>query len=175
MASERDIYIKFQRALNAMARRGRKEVTDQGHVASGKGRDSIEGVITNRNLNLLIGAIMTNDYMVEKVDPGVSAGQVPLSGSARQKYIRDLTDWARDVKPGLVLSERIRFAVNTHRKHTIEGNPTKASRRFAKNRRRTGWISHSFESSEAIDEFEELTDLIEIITELFEEDLEQAA
>ena len=175
MASERDIYRKFQRALNAMARRGRKEVTDQGHVASGAGRDSIEGVITNRNLDRLIGAIMANDYMVEDVDQFTPGNQFPLSGAARQRLINDLTKWAGDIKPGLVLSERIRFAVNTANKFVQEGRPTKASKRFAKNGRRTGWITNSFEDPEAIEEFEELTDLIEFFTELFEEDLEEAA
>ncbi len=113
--------------------------------------------------------------MVEDVDQFTPGSQFPLSGAARQRLINDLTKWAADVKPGLVLSERIRFAVNTANKFNEEGRPTQASRRFSKNGRRTGWITHSFEDPDAIQEFEELTDLIEIFTELFEEDLEQAA
>lgn len=158
-----------------MAQRGQDEVKDQGHVATGAGLKSIEGVITNKNLDRLVGAIMSNDYMVEKVDPGVPASQVPISGSARRRYIDQLLDWAKTVKPGLVLSERIRFVQNTARVHPIEGIPTKASKRFARNGRRTGWIAAAFEDPDAVQEFEELTDLLQIFTTAFEQSLEEVA
>lgn len=173
MSAESDIYRKFQVALDRMAERGQQEVRDQGHVATGAGIASIEGVITRRNLELLVGAIMANDYMVEKVDPGVPASQVPTSGQARQKYINELLKWAQTVKPGMAINQRISFVYSTARVHAREGIPTKASKRFSKTGRRTGWISESQERREAQKEFESLTDLIQIFTRLFEQELGQ--
>lgn len=174
MSTERQIYLMFQTALDKMAERGKDEVTAQGHIATGAGVNSIAGLITNRNLSRLAGAIMANDYMVERIDPGVPANQIPISGAARQTYISDLMRWARVIKPGLAVDETIRFAVATANVHAREGMPTNKSIRFSNNGRRTGWISNSFETNDAIEEFEELTDFIEVFTIRFNKMVDEA-
>lgn len=171
MINEAEIYRQFQSALNRMAERGQDEVRDQGHIATGAGLKSIQGMITRRNLELLVGAILANDYMVDKVDPGVSPSQVP----PRVRHVNALLQWAESVKPGLVLSERIRFANAVASKHYIEGIPTKASFRFSKNKRRTGWIKAAFEDPEAVQEFQDLTNLIKIFTDGFFQSIGETA
>ena len=137
------ILDQFQKALNDLADDGRFELAQQGHRATGKGINSLEGVITRERISKLIGVIMAEDYLVP-VDTGVAPGRVPYGrgrgSGGKSKYIEGLLRWIRIIKPGLSLQERRGFAfaiANTHRR---EGMPPHSSVRISKNVRRTNWI-----------------------------------
>lgn len=161
------ILKKFQEALEAQVKFGQKEIREQGHVATGDGLRSLEAKITSENIQKLVGAIMANDYMVEKVDPGVPRNQVP----ALRDHIPALLKWIDQIRPGMALSEKVSFARATARRHKSEGIPTFASKRFSTNGRRTGWIVNAFTAPEATSEFEDMIDIIRILTQDFERDL----
>lgn len=146
-----------------MADRGQFELAQQGHKATGNLIRSIEPEITQSDLDLLVGAIFVLDYGIE-VDTGTPASQIPTPADAGRwrRYLQELLDWTFVIEPNIRLNERWRWVRGTAKAHAREGRPTKASVRFSKNGRRTGWIKHSFETPEAQNEFKRLFDLFQL-------------
>lgn len=149
MLLDQQIYARFQDLLDQLADQGREEITQQGHVATGRGRDSLEGSIISRDLRKLEGAILAADYMVGPVDEGVKASRVPFSPSTGRggtsKYIQGLMDWLRVVKPSMSDQERKSMAFAIGQTAKREGHPTRGSFAFSRNGERTGWIRRGLE------------------------------
>lgn len=167
-----EVLQKFNEALEKMADKGKFELAQQGHRATGKGIDSIEAQITNKDLGLLIGAIIAEDYLIP-VDTGVPASKIPQrtrggGGAGKSERIEALINWAKVVKPGLSDNERKSFAFAVDKLHQIHGVPTPGAYKFSKNGRRTNWIDESFDNKKSQDDFERLFDLFKIITDSFE-------
>ena len=163
------ILRRFNQALEAMADRAKVELAAQGHKASGKGINSLSSDITKSDLELLVGVIMAEDYLLI-VDEGVKASSVPFAGrgsGGTSQYIQGLMDWADIIKPGLATRERINFVFAVANTQRRTGIPTPGSFRFSSNGRRTNWIEESFETKDAQDEFERIFDLFEIFTDSF--------
>ena len=177
MLLDQRIYARFQALLDELAERGRAEITQQGHVATGRGRDSLEGVIISRDLRKLEGAILAADYMVGPVNDGVRASRVPFGGKrgrgGKSKYIQGLLDWLRVVKPSLSDQERLSMAFAIGRTAKKEGHPTRGIYAFSRNGRRTGWIRAGLETNAGVIE-EELQLAAALRASLFER-VEKAA
>lgn len=173
--SRTEILRRFQRTLDAMADRGKFELAQQGHKATGNLIFSLEGKIDKADLDLLIGNILVLDYGID-VDTGTPASQVPTPAdpSAYRKYIMALLDWTFVVEPNIRLGERYRWVNGTAKAHAREGIPTKASVRFSKNGRRKGWIDASFSTQDAQKEFERLFNLVDLFETSFNSALEAA-
>lgn len=117
----------------------KKTLADQGHVASGKLRDSISSKIEFNGRDL-IAHISAEDYGVP-LSTGVPSQNV--------KYHPDqLKAWAKIVKPSLDDKEIESFLWAVWRKHKREGIPTEDSKRFSKTGRRIGWIKEGNDFAE---------------------------
>jgi len=143
-----------------------KEITDQGHNASGSLIKSIETIIEDKG-SKLIGKILINDYSIY-LDKGVRPEKVPYtrgSGGKTSKYIDALISWSKIVKPALSEKERKSFAFAVATTAKKGGHPTKGSYAFSNNGRRKAWSEFSIDNN--LDQFVELLELeISLISEL---------
>ena len=126
----------------------KKELTDQGHVLTGKLRDSIRYEI--RSLPNLIQAVVWMEDYGFTIDKGLKPSEVPYnpgSGAAESDYIQGLfTFWKLK---GLGSEEALNAAFATANKHLQEGMPTENSFNFSNNGRRTGFFSNKVDDLEA--------------------------
>lgn len=121
----------FIKGLDRVVEYDKQTVTDQGHVATGKMRDSISKRFKVEG-DYIIGFNEVIDYGVD-----VSTGLKP----SEVNYTPDeIEDWAKIVKPDLSDSEIARFAINTWKKHNKYGIPLESSKAFSKTGKRTDWI-----------------------------------
>lgn len=143
---------KLLQLLRELEVEARAELRAQGHVATGRGLDSIEGVVTEESVDRLVGCILAEDYLVGPVDKGVKAKNIPFGGrqssGGRSQYIQGLLNWIRIVKPSLSDQERKSFAFAIANKQRREGMPTRGSFAFSNNGRRTGWIKNGIAKNE---------------------------
>lgn len=115
---------------------------EQGHKLTGSLQSRIDYRITTTNDGYSI--IITAPKYALYVNFGVSAGKVRYP-------IRVMVEYWR--KRGLPEKEATRAAWATREKHKKEGMPTRASARFSKTGKRTGFISEAVKKSmnQAID------------------------
>lgn len=148
-----EIAAEFLRMLKDLEKTGKDELKAQGHVATGRGLNSIQALITDQSVDRLVGVIMAEDYLIGPVDKGVKRSRIPYTpGRSRARtslYIQGLINWARTVKPGLSDQERKSFAFAVAAKHKKEGMPTRGSYAFSSNGRRKGWIENGIELNAA--------------------------
>lgn len=128
----------------------------QGHNLTGKAIRELETRIVEKADSTIIEGYVI-DYMAT-INEGVPASRIPYtrgSGARSSQYIRGLTDY---VKRRMGKSDReaqkIAFAIAS--RHKREGMPTRASRRFSKTGKRTGFIEQALTDIEP-----ELAQLIE--------------
>lgn len=128
----------------------------QGHNLTGKAIQELETRIVEKADSTIIEGYVI-DYMAT-INEGVPASRIPYtrgSGARSSQYIRGLTDY---VKRRMGKSDReaqkIAFAIAS--RHKREGMPTRASRRFSKTGKRTGFIEQALTDIEP-----ELAQLIE--------------
>lgn len=118
-----------------------KELEDQGHVLTGRLRDSIEQEI-KRKPNMIESLIYLEDYGLS-IDQGIKAGNVPYSPPSgrggKSKYIQGLITFFR--LRGLDAAEAKQAAFATANKAIQEGHPTKGSFFYSTNQRRKGFFS----------------------------------
>lgn len=173
MNEEAQILQRFFIALEAMADRGKREIAAQGHKASGKGIESTEAQLVQKNLNKLVGHILTEDYMLV-VDSGVPGSKVAFnrgSGAGTSELIEGLMDWINTIRPGMAENERLSFAIAIATVAKKTGIPTPGSFKFSNNGRRKFWIQNSFETTEAVKEFQEIFDVFQILSSTFNNSL----
>lgn len=113
----------------------KSELRDQGHRLTGGLIEGIE-VVVSEDGNSATGKLVGPDYAVY-VDAGVAPGRVRYPVRIMIEYFR---------KRGLPVKEATRAAWATRAIHKREGIPTKASFRFSKNGRRTGFVKAGVEA-----------------------------
>ena len=123
----------------------RQNLEDQGHVLTGRLRDSIvfDVVVSGDKVK----ATMYCEAYGLAMEFGIKAANIPYSsgsGAASSQYIQGLITYFK--RRGVTGREGIRAAFATARKHKREGMPTHASRRFSKTGERTGFASSALES-----------------------------
>jgi len=128
----------------------------QGHNLTGKAIQELETRIIERGNDTIIEGYVI-DYMAN-INSGVTASRIPYSpgsGARSSQYIQGLINY---VKRRMGKSDReaksIAFAIAS--RHKREGMPTKASARFSKTGKRTGFIEQALNDIEP-----ELAKLIE--------------
>ncbi len=142
-----------------------EELERQGHKHTGKLISSIEDKISYIS-DSIIAQIYMNDYWIH-VNEGVSANRIPYkrgSGAKTSKYIQALIEYFSH--KGLTLEKAKGAAFATANKHKKEGMPTKSSRRFSQNGKRTGFLT------DVIDR--ELKDIISYLELNTENDVDNA-
>lgn len=120
----------------------------QGHNLTGKAiREMETRIVEKGNVTVIEGYVI--DYMAT-INAGVTASRIPYtrgSGARSSQYIKGLTEYVkRRMGKSEREAQRIAFAIaSTHKK---EGMPSKASRRFSKTGKRTGFIEQVLEDVE---------------------------
>lgn len=107
-----------------------KELEDQGHVLTGA-LQKME-IDTKIKLSSVVSEILMEEYF-DRINDGRPSGTYT--------DVRKLTTYFQ--RRGLQGNEAPRAAFATSRKHYLEGMPTRASYRFSRNGRRTGFIDQS--------------------------------
>lgn len=177
MLTQSAIKNELLRVLRIVEKRGQEEIRAQGHVASGRGMNSVEGVVLPNDGTKIVGGIFAEDYMVGPVDNGVPASRVPYSpgsGAAFSQYIQSLMDWIqRWIKPSYTDEEAKSFAFAIANTAIEEGHPTRGSYSFSENGHRTSWVKRGLEDNERF--IEEELELFAIIEAAMASDLGKAA
>lgn len=166
-----ELLHRIERAVEKFMQRGPHELEQQGHVATKNLIYSFELDMSQEDLNRISARILTLDYGLD-VDTGTPAFEIRKKG---RRHLQDLLDWIAVIQPNLRPKERLSFANRANIAHQREGVPTKASVRFSKNGRRTGWIKHAYEDQKAQDQLERDLQILEVIAEGFEEAAVQAS
>lgn len=136
----------FIKGMQYLVEQDKTEIQDQGHVATGRLRDSV-------NVKFVFdGDSLRAEFYAEQyglaLDQGLGPDQMRIGW---RKWKEVSKGWARIVKPELSEKEIDTFLFFVWRKHKREGMPTRASSRFSKNGRRTGWIKQGSRKAENID------------------------
>lgn len=119
-----------------------QELRDQGHSLTGDLITSLEYRVRETATGVTVEFI-ANQYG-EYLNTGVSASRIPYTprGPRRggtSQYIQALIRYV-ERRMGLRGKEATGVAFAIARAHKREGMPTRASYRFSKNNRRTGWV-----------------------------------
>lgn len=133
----------------------KQELTDQGHVHTGKLLKSVKfNVNETSDINLDVEMLDYHQF----VEHGVKATRIPFggkrTGKKRSKYIEALIAYFK--AKGKALKEAKAAAFATAHKHKEEGMPTKASKAYSKNNRRLDFIKESTQTNPTIEEAENL-------------------
>lgn len=155
-------------AVESLIEKGRDELREQGHVATGRGIASLKAKVVESVGDTLRIGIEGNDYLLD-LDTGIPPSKVDLSAVAYARFL----DWAKIVKPGLSESNQKRFTFLSLNKAAVLGFPLPGAFAFTKNGRRTEWIKFGFEmNAERI--IEEQFRVFELLVENFDEIYRQA-
>lgn len=119
-----------------------QELRDQGHNLTGALISSLEYKVRATALTVTVD-FLSNNYG-EYLNAGVPASRIPYTpGGTRRggssKYIGALIRYV-ERRMGLRGREAVGVAFAIARAHKREGMPTRASYRFSRNNRRTGWV-----------------------------------
>lgn len=159
-------------AVQAIAEKGKDELREQGHVATGRGIASLKAKVVESVGDTLRLGIEGNDYLLD-LDTGIPASKVDTSAAAEAKLLQ----WARVVKPGLSESNLKRFTFLTLNKAAVFGFPLPGAYAFTKNGRRTEWVKFGLEmNAEKIieEQFKVFELLVENFDEIYREAIEEA-
>lgn len=137
----------------------RQELKDQGHENTGRLTREAE-VKVKATGEIIKGLLFLNDYYVHLEYP-LPADRVPYergSGARSSKVVDALTRFFRTLGKSPEEAKSASFA--TLNKWKREGRPTKASFRFSKNGKRTGFLEASVQKieSEIIETFGDFAD-----------------
>lgn len=173
MLNKKKVIQRFLEGLEKLADKGKQELAQQGHRATGKGIASIEAKITSQSLDKLVGVILANDYLIP-VDLGVSASRIPFGqgGGGKSKYIQGLINWVSVIKPGLSEKKKLSFVFAIAKTHKREGMPSRGSYSYTRNGRRKNWIQFGLEDNAQT--FEEEFRLFDLIVDSFEKSIASA-
>lgn len=151
----------FNKGLNYLLQLDKERLIEQGHVATGRLKDSLR-VEVKFDGRTLVGEFKAMDYG-RYVDSGVPASRIRYPIDA-------IKDWIKVIEPSMNGKERNSFAWAIWAKHKKEGMPTNASRRFSKSGKRTDWIKDGTKIAE--DKFDELFQFTQWILSLFTHSVE---
>lgn len=133
----------LDKATTILVKALQNELVRQGHVLTSKLLREMRREVRREGVNL-ISEVYMQDY-AKHVDKGVKARNIPYSGrtgaGGTSKYIQGLIRFWQ--LRGLDNKQAKSAAFATAAKHKKEGMPTKASSRFSKSGKRTGFIEQS--------------------------------
>lgn len=156
MDAKQEIFRIMVRIMLVLKAGAQKELEDQGHVLTGKLRDSIQ-VQAREVENEVIRGIMTGEPYGLALNDGVPGENIPYtrgSGAKSSKYIDGLIRFFKLRGKSDIEAKRAAFATaNVHKK---EGMPSRGSFRYSKNGRRKGFIDHA-----VADNYEDIDKMIE--------------
>lgn len=150
MGLEELIILEIKRGANRVMNKLRedikKELIDQGHKNTGNFEKNIDIVVTTTK-NTVIASMYMPDYW-KTLEEGLTTDQVrSLTG-----HVEALTKYF--VSKSNPITQARNIAILTRNRHLREGLPTRASYRFSKNGRRTGFLSISVAKN--MDSFREI-------------------
>ncbi len=119
-----------------------QELRDQGHSLTGELITSLEYRVRTTAGSVVV-EFLSNEYGAY-LNTGVSSSRIPYTPGGKRrggqsKYIQGLIRYV-ERRMGLRGREAVGVAFAIARAHKREGMPTRASYRFSKNGRRTGWV-----------------------------------
>lgn len=117
------------------------ELTKQGHILTGSLRDSIETKSTAFAKGIILSTFF-NSYG-EPINTGVPGPRIPYtpnSGKKNSKYIAGLVDFVKKRRIETNDKKALGVAFAIARTQKKQGQPTKGSFKFSKNKRRSGWV-----------------------------------
>lgn len=120
----------------------RKELTDQGHRATGKLIDGIE-IEIEKSKDFLVAKILMEHYS-RFLDTGFKPKFSIPGKAARSSYIDALIKWL-DVKNIGSVRERKGIAFAIAKTAVKTGHPTPGSYKYSMNNRRKNWAKHTIE------------------------------
>jgi hypothetical protein len=126
-----------------------KELTEQGHILTGKLRDSIELVSKETARGFVIDGLFL-DYGLP-INTGVPGSRIPYtpgSGRKNSKYINGLIDFVKKRRLASKESEIKGIAFAIARTQKKQGQPTRGSFKFTKNGRRSNWVDQGLKGVE---------------------------
>jgi hypothetical protein len=145
---DRAIVEAVNRLLDHAADTVRAELEGQGHRLTGSLIESLRVEVKVRR-EAILGLVWLNEYF-PYLDRPLSPDRVPYqrgSGRKTSKVVTALQGyWERR---GLSRKEATRATFATLNKWKAEGRPTKASFKYARNGRRTGFLEYSIQQIEA--------------------------
>lgn len=135
----------------------KKELIDQGHVMTGRMRDSIELAQIKASQGSIEALVELENYY-DILDKGVRANRIPFypgSGRKDSEYIKGLVRFWM-IKKGLSEKEATRAAFATAKKHKLEGMPTQSSwnSKITSNGRRLEFFTRTLDDSDNYGKFE---------------------
>lgn len=145
---DRAIVEAVERLLAFAQEKVKRELEDQGHRLTGSLIDSLKTEIIAKR-EVILGLVWLNEYF-PYLDRPLAADRVPYSrgsGKKASKVVAALQGYWR--RRGLAEQEATRATFATLNKWKAEGRPTRASFRFARNGRRTGFLEYSIQQIQA--------------------------
>lgn len=146
----------------------RAKLIEQGHKLTGKLSKSID--VRSR---LFVDGILFEGSLFDYglvLNEGIKASRIPVtigSGATSNKMISGLVQFAKLRRIATTYKGRLSFAFAVVKKWKKEGFPTKASSRFSKTGRRTGWLDEVLSSDATLKKMNEL------LSTAFEGDFEE--
>lgn len=130
-----------------------RELIDQGHILTGKLRDSIQGLISLSDENTTEAIVLIEEYysFLERTLPGSRVPYRRGSGAGESKLITALRAYWE--KRGLSEKEAKGAAFATAEKWKQEGRPTNKSYEFSSNQRRLEFLNYTVANARYIDSF----------------------
>jgi len=129
MAERRELEALGRLLLKTLIEGAKKEITEQGHVASGKGVNSLKPQLKVTSKGI-VGQVLVEKYMLD-LDQRQKPKFVPL---------KELLRWSTFVKRGVSAKERLTFSRRTQAQIGLKGIPLPGAYRFTKNGRRLNWV-----------------------------------
>lgn len=138
---------------NALEKAGAKtvkrlsdEIKAQGHVASGRGINSLKHHVRKTGTDTYEISITGNSYL-KPLNDGVPASRIPYTRRKRgegrggtSKYIQGLKDWIAVKRPGMADSERTSIAFAIANTHKETGMPSPGSYQYSNTGKRTQFV-----------------------------------
>lgn len=145
---EEEIQEEIGLTMSQIKLRIREELVAQGHVLTGRLRDSIDTEVERRP-NLYRAMILMEDYGFA-IDQGVAAENIPFTTPSGRggtsEYIKGL--FAFWLLKGLSSDDALSAAFATAQKQKQEGMPTRSSFFYSSNQRRTGFFTDTIDAME---------------------------
>lgn len=145
---DRAISAAVTKLLDHAVKVVKQELLDQGHKLTGSLIDTIRAEVEIKR-KMILGLVWMNEYFpyLEFPLPPEKVPYSPGSGAKSSKVVAALEKYWR--RRGLAPGEARRASFATLNKWKQEGRPTRASFRFSKNGRRTGFLTASIAEIEA--------------------------
>lgn len=146
MAQIDDIAAVFEEGIDKfLIAGGRRELKDQGHIATGRLAKSLQAEIAGGFGSALVALIYGEEYgadINERRPPSAFPGSYQLAIELQA------SGWIDAVLRGAPEIEKRKFGIRVARKIKQVGSPTPGSFKFSTNGRRTGWIEHGIGGGE---------------------------